>query len=332
MTGEVFALIEVLRAGFQATIQDWPGRVGMLRLGIYPAGPMDSLAFRLGNLLVGNSPGAPGIEIMAGNFEVRFNEPRLIAITGANMSPQLNGSPVPMWQTIEVKEGDVLTLGWLKGAGFTAYLCVSGGVVGKEDLGSVATFSIAKLGGIDGRPLQKGDIIPLRPWDNRGYVRRRLRKNMVPTYDFTVEIAAMRGPQADPDFMTSEDMEFFFTHEWKVDRNSSRVGIRLEPHKWQWARRSGGVAGGHPSNILDNGYPVFAVNVTGDQPVILPVDGPSLGGFICCATIVSAEAWKLGQIMPGRDKIRFREVTLKEARDLARKLEEYLANSIEEVD
>lgn len=324
-------MIEVLRAGFQATIQDWPGRVGMLRLGIYPAGPMDSLAFRLGNLLVGNSPGAPGIEISAGNFEVRFGERRLIALTGANMSPQLNGKPVPMWQTVEVEAGDVLTLGWLKGAGFTAYLCVSGGVGGKEDLGSVATFAIARLGGIDGRPLQKGDVVPLRPWDERRRVHRRVKGDLIPSYDFTVEIAAMRGPQADPDFMTPDDVNFFFTHEWKVDRNSSRVGIRLEPHKWQWARKSGGMAGGHPSNILDNGYAVFAVNVTGDQPVILPVDGPSLGGYICCATIVSAETWKLGQVMPGRDKIRFREVTLEQARELARRQEQYLATAVEEV-
>ncbi len=323
-------MIEVQKAGFQTSIQDWPGRVGFLRLGIFPAGPMDSLAFRLGNLLVGNPPGAPGIEIAAGNFQARFHESRVISLTGADMSPQLNGEPIPMWQSILVKPGDVLTLGWVKGAGFTAYLTVSGGVEGKNDLGSVATFAIARLGGIAGRTLQDGDQIPLRPW-NGSFVPRRVKESMRPRYDFTMEIAATRGPQADPDYLTAEDMAFFFSHEWKVDRNSGRVGIRLEAHKWQWARKSGGVAGGHPSNILDNGYAVCTVNVTGDQPVILPVDGPSLGGFICCATIISAETWKLGQIMPGRDKLKFREVTLEEAWEMSRRLEQYLSEAVEEV-
>jgi urea carboxylase len=131
----------------------------------------------------------------------------------------------------------------------------------------------------------------------------------------------MRGPQADPDYMTPEDMEFFFTHAWKVDRNSNRMGVRLESHKWQWARASGGIAGGHPSNILDNGYAVWTVNVCGDQPIILVADGPSLGGFICNATLVSASTWKVGQLVPGRDTIRFKEITIEEAIQMARALD-----------
>src|SRR5439155_112007 len=103
--------------------------------------------------------------------------------------------------------------------------------------------------------------------------------------------------------MTPEDMEFFFTHAWKVDRNSNRMGVRLESHKWRWARTSGGVAGGHPSNILDNGYAVWTVNMCGDQPIILVADGPSLGGFICNATLIYASTWKVGQLVPGRDTI-----------------------------
>jgi urea carboxylase len=135
----------------------------------------------------------------------------------------------------------------------------------------------------------------------------------------------MRGPQADPDYMTSEDMDFFFSHAWKVDRNSNRMGVRLESHKWQWARKSGGVAGGHPSNILDNGYAVWTVNVSGDQPIILVADGPSLGGFICNATLIYASSWKVGQLMPGRDTIRFKEVTIDEATALAASIDEAIS-------
>src|SRR5207245_9383380 len=132
-------------------------------------------------------------------------------------------------------------------------------------------------------------------------------------------------PQAAPDYLTQEDMDFFFSHAWKVDRNSNRMGVRLESHKWQWARKSGGVAGGHPSNILDNGYAVWTVNVSGDQPIILVADGPSLGGFICNATLIYASSWKVGQLMPGRDTIRFKEVTIDEATALAASIDEAIS-------
>jgi 5-oxoprolinase (ATP-hydrolysing) subunit C len=99
------------------------------------------------------------------------------------------------------------------------------------------------------------------------------------------------------------------------------MGYRLEPHSWQWTRTTGGVAGGHPSNILDNGYAVGAVNISGDQPIILCVDGPTLGGFVCAAGVAYGSMWKLGQMVPGRDYIRFKELSIDEAADLARATE-----------
>ena len=105
------------------------------------------------------------------------------------------------------------------------------------------------------------------------------------------------------------------------------MGVRLESHKWQWARTSGGVAGGHPSNILDDGYAVWTVNVCGDQPIILVADGPSLGGFICNATLIYASTWKVGQLVPGRDTIRFKEVTIDQATQLAGSIDETVAES-----
>jgi urea carboxylase len=135
----------------------------------------------------------------------------------------------------------------------------------------------------------------------------------------------MRGPQAAPDYLTEEDMQTFFGRAWAVDRNSNRTGIRLESHLFQWARSSGGVAGGHPSNILDNSYPVGAVNINGDLPVILGPDGPTAGGFVCAATVVHAGFWKIGQLRPVGDTVRFREVTEEEAADLDRDLSERLS-------
>jgi allophanate hydrolase subunit 2 len=138
------------------------------------------------------------------------------------------------------------------------------------------------------------------------------------------EIEAVRGPQATPDYLTDADMEIFFDRSWSVDRNSNRTGIRLEPQLFTWARTSGGIAGGHPSNILDNSYPVGAINVNGDLPVILGPDGPTAGGFVVAATVIHADFWKIGQFRPVGDTVRFSEVSIGEAIEIDRALDETL--------
>ena len=137
----------------------------------------------------------------------------------------------------------------------------------------------------------------------------------------------MRGPQAAPDFLTEADMETLFSRKWPVDRNSNRTGVRLESHRFEWARRSGGIAGGHPSNILDNSYPPGAININGDLPVILGPDGPTAGGFVVAATVVHADLWKIGQLRPVGDTVRFREISIDEAIEAERALVETLSES-----
>ena len=319
-------MFEVLEGGIQTTVQDFPGRVGYLDLGTYPAGPMDHFAFRVANLLVGNPPGAAALEVTVGGLKARFHDRRAVAVTGADMQAALNGTPVPLWESFGVKAGDRLEMKLIKGGGFRAYVAVSGAFDVPEYMGSRATFTVGGFGGFEGRGLKKGDQVRLSPGDAADRLfGRRLRADLRPRYETHWEIEAMRGPQADPDYMTPEDMEFFFSHPWKVDRNSNRMGVRLESHKWRWARASGGVAGGHPSNILDNGYAVWTVNVCGDQPIILVADGPSLGGFICNATLVSASTWKVGQLVPGRDTITFKEVVIDEAIAMARALDDTIS-------
>ena len=134
----------------------------------------------------------------------------------------------------------------------------------------------------------------------------------------------MRGPQAAPDYLTEADMEVLFGRRWPVDRNSNRTGIRLESHKFEWARKTGGIAGGHPSNILDNSYPVGAINVNGDLPVILGPDGPTAGGFVVAAAVIHADFWKIGQFRPVGDTVGFREVSIDEAIAADRELDEIL--------
>ena len=120
------------------------------------------------------------------------------------------------------------------------------------------------------------------------------------------------GPHGAPDFFTDGDIDTFFATDWKVHHNSSRTGVRLIGPKPQWARTDGGEAGLHPSNIHDNAYAIGAIDFTGDMPVILGPDGPSLGGFVCPAVVVHAELWKLGQLRPG-DTVRFHRMGLAEA-------------------
>jgi biotin-dependent carboxylase-like uncharacterized protein len=321
-------MLEVLEGGIQTTVQDYPGRVGYLDLGTYPAGPMDHFAFRVANLLVGNPQGAAALEVTLGGLKLRFHDVRTVALTGADMQATLNGAPVPLWESVTVSPGDLLETKTVKGPGFRAYVAVSGAIDVPLYMGSRATFTVGGFGGFEGRGLKKGDRVALNPAGSPGTLAgRRFKAELRPTYGSPWAIEVMRGPQADPDYLTPEDMEFFFSHTWKVDRNSNRMGVRLESHKWTWARPSGGVAGGHPSNILDDGYAVWTVNMCGDQPIILVADGPSLGGFICNATLISASTWKVGQLMPGRDTIRFTEVTIDEAIAMARALDARVSES-----
>ncbi|MGE9266491.1 MAG: carboxyltransferase domain-containing protein, partial [Verrucomicrobiales bacterium] len=137
-------------------------------------------------------------------------------------------------------------------------------------------------------------------------------------------IGVLYGPHGAPEFFTEEDIAAFFAADWEVHFNSARTGVRLIGPKPQWARSDGGEAGLHPSNIHDNAYAVGAIDFTGDMPVILGPDGPSLGGFVCPVTIARAELWKVGQLKPG-DWVKFVPVGLEQARELAVGVENWLA-------
>jgi urea carboxylase len=322
-------MIEVLEGGIQTTVQDFPGREGLLDQGICPAGPFDNLAFRLANLLVGNEPGTAGLEITAGNFQARFDDESVIALTGADMQPKLDGEAIELWRSYRVHPGQTLALSSVHGPGFRSYLAVSGGIDVPAYLGSRATYVPGAIGGFEGRALKKGDRLATGALSQSldAIPERRVKAAVVPSYDSDWELEAVPGPQAAPDYWTWDDYDHFFSHNWKLDRNSNRMGYRLEPYSWQWARKTGGVAGGHPSNILDNGYAVGAVNISGDQPIILCVDGPTLGGFVCAAGVAYGAMWKLGQMVPGRDHIHFKALTIDEAADLARATEALIDSS-----
>ncbi len=316
----------VLDAGLQTTVQDYPGRRGMLAKGFFPAGAMDHFAHRAANLLVGNDESAATLEITLGNFRLRLDGEATVAVCGAEAPLTVDGAEVATWQSHRVPAGSELALGVAPGPGFRAYLAVDGGVDVAPLFGSRSTYTMGALGGFEGRPLRTGDELPLGEPGANG-AARRLPASARPEYSREWEVRAMRGPHAAPDFLTEADMQTLFGRAWPVDRNSNRTGIRLESHRFEWARDSGGIAGGHPSNILDNSYPVGAINVNGDLPVILGPDGPTAGGFVVAATVIHADFWKIGQFRPVGDTVRFREVSIDEAIEAERALAAVLAES-----
>ncbi|HTA45992.1 MAG TPA: 5-oxoprolinase/urea amidolyase family protein [Bryobacteraceae bacterium] len=297
--------IEVIDGGTMTTVQDYPGRIGYWNVGVPPSGPMDSLSFRLGNRILGNEDGAAGLECTVTGPSLRFEFEAWIAITGADFGPRLNGRPVPMWKALHIPADSLLELGECKGPGMRACILFHGGLRLPSYLGSASTFTLGGFGGHGGRALRTGDVLHLND----------AAPNATPNPDLTVEIPSIRsdwtievayGPHGAPDFFTQNDIDTFFSTVWRVHYNSSRTGIRLIGPKPEWARPDGGEAGLHPSNIHDNAYAIGAIDFTGDMPVILGPDGPSLGGFVCPAVILDDELWKTGQLRPG-DSVRFRQ-------------------------
>ncbi len=315
---------EVIQGGIQSTVQDYPGRRGMMRQGFFPSGAMDFFALQGANLLVGNPQSAAGVEIALGNFELRMESDAVIAVCGAEAEVTVDAEPITLWESHPVSRGSELKVSLAMGPGFRMYLAFSGGIDVPPLFGSRATYTMGALGGVEGRALKPGDRLPLGEAAG-GNVRLRFKQEARPRYARDWEIEAVPGPQAAPDYLTDEDLTDFFERNWLVDRNSDRTGIRLEVHRFRWARDSGGVAGGHPSNILDNPYPVGAVNVNGDLPVILGPDGPTAGGFIVAATVAHAAFWKIGQLRPVGDHLRFRPVSVEQAASLEQYQRELLS-------
>ncbi len=306
--------IDVLDGGVMTTIQDYPGRIGYWNIGVPPSGPMDHLAFRYANKLAGNDEGVAAIEVTLIGPTLKFNTDAVIAVTGPKMELSLNEQPLAMWQSHHIKAGSVLKMGKMKDAGCRTYLAVKGGFDVPDYLGSKSTFTLGQFGGNGGRAIRVGDVLRLFKLQSPVPLKT-LAKSAQPAYTHQWEIGVLYGPHGAPDFFREDDIAMFFSTDWEVHYNSNTTGIRLIGPKPQWARKDGGEAGLHPSNIHDNAYAIGAVDFTGDMPVILGPDGPSLGGFVCPATIVQAELWKMGQLKAG-DKIRFKRISQEEARIL----------------
>ncbi|KAL5497703.1 hypothetical protein ACEPAH_2634 [Sanghuangporus vaninii] len=332
----------VISPGINTSVQSLPARG--IGLGIPPSGPMDTLAFRAGNVLVGNPPECEGLEFVipskgAGRssgltFSALFHVKAVVAVTGANASVHIDGREVPTWARLVVPSGAKLTIGslWSDEGGLRAYLTIFGGFPSiPKYLGSKSTSMGS--GGYQGRNLQGGDMLDIQYYTKDAEESSSLPTDLIPKYLSEWTLHSLPGPHDDTEFLTAEGIEAFYARKWKVSSASNRMGIRLEAvhaegddtPALQWARQNGGEGGSHPSNILDNGYARGSVNLNGDTPVILTNEGPSMGGYLCISTIATAEQWKLGQLRPG-DLVQFKRITYSDSVSLHKRNEELLEN------
>ncbi len=308
-------MVRVIKKGLETSVQDYPGRIGTLNLGFPPSGPMDSWSFRLANVLVGNEPGAAALECQFMGPTLKFNSDRIIAITGADMSPKIDGKLVPLWESLKVKKDQTLELAYAT-MGARAYIAFSGGINTTPWLGSRSTFHKAGVGGIEGKAIQDDQIIPLNK--SKSVAGRKIKKNSIPVMStnkkWSVEV--VKGPN--DDWVDEKGHKMFLNSDWKLQSKSDRTGYRLEGPKWSFTKKAthkGLEHGTFPSNIIDQGYPVGAINLAGQTPIILVNDGPSMGGFIVPYTVPSASFWKLGQAKPG-DSFNFVEISVEKAQTL----------------
>jgi urea carboxylase len=311
------ASIEVLSPGTFSILVDHPGRLGYWDVGVPPSGPMDALAHRLAQRLVGNPEHAVGLELTIAGPSLRFASDTVIALTGARMPASLDGEPLSYGRAQRVRAGQTLKLGVAQGGGCRSYLAVRGGLDVPEYLGSRTTFVLGGFGGHSGRTLRRGDVLHFGNAEGLAAPLEggELGELLAPAYGKSWQLGVLYGPHGAPDFFQPRDIEMLFATDWEVHPQSNRTGVRLLGPKPEWAREDGGEAGLHPSNIHDVAYAIGGIDFTGDMPILLGPDGPSLGGFVTPGVVCQAELWKLGQLCAG-DRVRFVPVSREAAAEL----------------
>lgn len=304
------ASVTVVRAGTQSTLQDVAGRTGYWHVGVPPSGAFDGLSAALGAAAVGNPASAACLEYVVAGPVLRFDAPATVCLTGAATGATLDRRPVRPGIVHPIPAGGVLDVGRLGGPGMRGYLHVAGGCAAPPVLGSRATFLLGGFGGLGGRALRDGDVLALGRREN--LTTPLDVAALLPALTHRWEPRVLAGPHGAPEYLSEDGVAEFFAATWKVDHRADRTGVRLVGPAPRWARTDGGEAGLHPSNLHDSAYPVGGIMLSGDTPVIVGPDGPSLGGFVVPAVVIEADRWQLGQLRPG-DEVRLVPVSPEEA-------------------
>ncbi len=302
-------MIKVINPGLATSVQDM-GRSGYYHLGIPQSGGMDQLALQAANLLVGNAADAAVLEATFMGPELEFTADAVVAVTGAAMTPKVDGAEQANWDSFAVKAGQVLSFDFLKG-GARAYIAVSGGIDVPVVLGSRSTYTLGALGGFSGRPLAAGDEVPVG--SGKGTVGRTLDASLRRAPGSPAEIRVLPGIYWH--WVTDKSGAQFYADTWKVAPEADRIGYRFrggQPIEFTERERPFG-AGSDPSNIVDGCYPYGSIQVPGGtEPIILHRDAVSGGGYFMLGTVISADMDLIGQMQP-HTPTQFVKVTMDQA-------------------
>jgi biotin-dependent carboxylase-like uncharacterized protein len=289
--------IKIISPGLATTVQDL-GRPGYYHLGIPLSGGMDRFALQAANLLVGNDPGAAVLEAVFMGPRITFDSDRIIAVTGAELPPKVDGDPRQTWSSFRVKKGQTLSFDFLK-SGARAYIAVAGGIDVPIVLGSRSTYVLGALGGHEGRVLRAGDELPLGPAGKSVEVERKVDSTFHVGPAPTVELRMLPGLYWHR--ITEQSGNDFYADTWKVAPEADRIGYRFRggrPLQFQPRTPPFG-AGSDPSNIVDACYPYGSIQVPGGtEPIVLHRDAVSGGGYFMLGTVISADMDLIGQLQP----------------------------------
>lgn len=304
-------MIKVMSPGLQTTVQD-NGRIGYYEVGMPPSGAMDKYSLTVGNLLVGNDENAAALEITYMGPVLQFQEDAIIALTGGEIPPKINGQPVPMWETLSVKAGDELSFDFVK-QGARVYLAVAGGIDVPLIMGSRSTYTLCGIGGLEGRPLEQGDELNIGDQSKHQVpVGTRVQSEFIPSFSKVNEIRVIVGLCSYR--LTEESKQRFFSIDWTVTTEANRVGYRFKGERLNFVEREQPFgAGSNPSNVVDLGYPIGSIQVPdGVEPIALLNDAVTGGGYATVGTIISTDLDKMAQIKTN-EKVRFVAVDIEEA-------------------
>lgn len=308
------AAFDILSPGPLTTVQDG-GRYGFGRYGVPPSGALDTFSLGIANLLVGNPEHEAGLEITIMGLKLRALTDLMIAVTGADLNPHLNGKSLRMWCAHPMKKDDVLHFKTLR-SGCRAYLSVRGGISLDPVLGSKSTNLVSGFGGYEGRALKPGDRLYTDPPDTLfRAIERELDLNSIPQYSKDWVVRVLLGPQ-DDDF-TEESKKLFLESPYTVSPKSDRTGTRL-------CGPAVHTKPGVKESIISEGVVAGSIQIPGDgQPIIILVETVT-GGYRKIATVISADLPLLGQVKPG-DSIRFRLISFEEAIAALKRVDEIIA-------
>ncbi|MDB5108664.1 MAG: allophanate hydrolase [Candidatus Binatus sp.] len=318
-------MITIKNPGLQTTTQDL-GRFGWYKIGMPPSGAMDQLSLRVGNHLVGNPADACALETTFIGPELEFGRDTVFAVTGAAFDLKLNGTPIPMWVAHGANRGDVLTCGDAQ-QGVRSYICFAGGIDIPPLLGSRSTYLLASFGGVEGRRLIAGDVLPLGSTSSESFAMagRRFDTNLLPRLGSDVELRVVVGLCSYR--LTDESLQSVFDSVWQVSTEADRVGYRFKGPTLKFKEREPPFgAGSNPSNVVDVGYPVGSIQVPGGlEAILLMRDAVTGGGYATICTVIQRDLDRVAQLPPG-SKVRLREVTIDQAIALRKEYSALLAS------